>query len=90
MFTYVSFRERSTASAETKGIWGGGEGLSIFLRWLLCAGTNFTRSCYNNESLINVQRTDRTKSDVREMHAWTAARIESRQIVHRTQGHVFL
>jgi hypothetical protein len=41
MFTYVSFRELSTASAETKGIWGRGEGVSIFLRWLVCAGKTF-------------------------------------------------
>jgi len=56
-----------------RGIWGRGEGVSIFLRWLVRAGKNFSKSCYNNESLINVQRRDRTISDVQEMYVWTVA-----------------
>jgi len=51
---------------------------------------NSSKSCYNNESLIEAQGRDRIISDVQEMYVWRAARRESRQMVHRTQGYVFL
>jgi hypothetical protein len=38
---------------------------------------------------MNAQGRDRAISDVQEMYVWKAARRESRQIVHRTQGYVF-